>query len=339
MKIKNKKTEKKHKIIIATIDSFIFALGNGSKTGIDKFMTMVNSIIDDDFECEKSGYIGYAGGITLNKKMLLVGDEMQDLEENYVKAILKICRDRYVDFYMVADILQSIKTENNSFTFLSKTELLNTIKLIKPKSENNVMMFGSEKLINFVNDVIPFEKYGLPHIEKHVDNKDNGKKSNMTIFYGKTIYATDKDKCSINNEVQHIMNYYKEEVEKNKMKPNDFLIVTPFTKKNPLVEALYLKIREFWKQHYESEEYTQYSVFHKSEDGSTIDLVESDNATRIVSIHTSKGDGRNVIFIIGLTEDALKKYSEESNNLVYDSLLHVALTRMKKKIVYSCRTQ
>jgi hypothetical protein len=47
-------------------------------------MTMVNSIIDDDFECKKSGYNKYAGGITLNKKMLLVGDEMQDLDENYV---------------------------------------------------------------------------------------------------------------------------------------------------------------------------------------------------------------------------------------------------------------
>lgn len=332
IELKNKKTEKVHKIIIATIDSFIFALGNGSKKGLDKFMTMVNSIIDDDFECKKSGYNKYAGGITLNKKMLLVGDEMQDLDENYVKAILKICRDRYVDFYMVGDILQSIKTENNSFTFLSRTELPNTIKLIKPKSENNVMRFGSEKLINFVNDVIPFEKYGLPRIEKHIDNKDDGKKSNLTIFNGKTIYATEKDKCSINIEVQHIMNYYKEEVQKNKMKPKDFLIVTPFTKKNPLVEALHLEIREFWKQHYKSEDYTQYSVFHKSEDGSTIDLDESDKATRIVSIHTSKGDGRDVVFVIGLTEDALKKYSEDSNNLVYDSLLHVALTRMKKRL-------
>lgn len=332
IELKNKKTDKVHKIIIATMDSFVFALGNRTKKGIDKFMTMVNSIIDDDFECKKSGYNKYAGGIKLNKKMLLVGDEMQDLDENYVKAILKICRDRYVDFYMVGDILQSIKTENNSFTFLSKTELPNTIKLIKPKAENNVMRFGSEKLINFVNDVIPFEKYGLPHIEKHIDNKDDGKKSELVVFSGKTIHATDKDKCSINIEVQQIMNYYKEEVDKHKCKPNDFLIVTPFTKKNPLVEALHLEIRDFWKQYYKSEEYIQYSIFHKSEDGSTIDLYESKDATRIVSIHTSKGDGRNVVFVIGLTQDAFKKYSEETNNLVYDSLLHVALTRMKKRL-------
>ena len=332
IELKNKKTDKIHKIIIATIDSFIFALGNASKKGIDKFMAMVNSIVDNEFECKKSGYNKYAGGITLNKKMLLVGDEMQDLDENYVRAILKICRDRYVDFYMVGDILQSIKTENNSFTFLSKTEMPNTIKLIKPKPENNIMRFSSEKLINFVNDVIPFEKYELPSITKHIDNKDNGEKSDFIIFYGKSINVTEKNKCAINIEVQHIMTYYKEEVEKNEMKPNDFLIVTPFTKKNPLVEALHLEIREFWKQYYKTEEYIQFSVFHKSEDGSTIDLDESDKATRIVSIHTSKGDGRNVVFLIGLTENALKRYSEESNNLVYDSLLHVALTRMKKRL-------
>jgi hypothetical protein len=51
-----------------------------------------------------------------------------------------------------------------------------------------------------------------------------------------------------------------------------------------------------------------------------------------VSFHSSKGDGRNVVFIIGLNESALKRYSQESNNLIYDSLLHVALTRMKEKL-------
>lgn len=331
LNLKNKKTGKKHKIIIATIDSFIFALNSGKVRGIDKFMCMVNNIIDNNMEYKKSGYIKYAGGVTLNKKMLLVGDEMQDLDENYVKAIIKICRDRYVDLYMVGDILQSIKTEKNSFTFISTVELPNTLKLIKTKPENKIMRFGDKELINFVNDIIQFEKYNLPKIEKHPDNKDV-ENSKLTIFEGKTIYANSKDKNTINNEVQKIMYYYKEEVEKNNCKPKDFLIVTPFTKKNPLIEALHLEIREYWKNYYKSDNYIHYSVFHKSEDGTTIDLDESRNSTRIVSIHTSKGDGRNVVFIIGLTEEGLKIYSSESNNLIYNSLLHVALTRMKKRL-------
>jgi hypothetical protein len=295
-------------------------------------MAMVNSIIEDDFNCNSSGKSKYAGGITLNKKLLLVGDEMQDLDENYARAVLKICRDRYVDFYMVGDVLQSIKTEKNSFTFLAKTEFPNTMKLIRPVPENKVMRFGDTNLIDFVNSVVPFEKHNLPKIKKHQDNKDDGKNSSLIIFEGKTIYANSEDKCGINIEVQTIMNFYKDEVKNNNCKPEDFLIVTPFTKKNPLVEALHLEIRDFWKDFYKNNKYEHYSIFHKSEDGSTIDLDESKYSTRIVSIHTSKGDGRNVVFVIGLTEDALKKYSEEVDNLIYDSLLHVALTRMKKRL-------
>ena len=332
LNLKNKKTGKIHKIIIATIDSFIFALNNGMVRGIDKFMSMVNNIIDNDLGQKKSGHLKYAGGINLNKKMLLVGDEMQDLDENYVKAIIKICRDRYVDFYMVGDILQSIKNEKNSFTFMSNLELPNTIKLIKTIPENKIMRFGNKELIDFVNSIIPFEKYNLPKIEKHPNKSEDNQISKLTIFPGNTIYADSKDKNKINTEVQKIMYYFKKEVDENKCKPNDFLIVTPFTKKNPLIEALHLEIRDFWKKYYNSDKYEHYSVFHKSEDGTTIDLDESKESTRIVSIHTSKGDGRDVVFVIGLTEEALKIYSDESNNLIYNSLLHVALTRMKKRL-------
>jgi superfamily I DNA and/or RNA helicase len=121
--------------------------------------------------------------------------------------------------------------------------MLSTIKLIKPIPENNVMRFGDQNLINFVNNVIPFEKYGLPPIQKNVNYKDHGLKSDLVIFPGSTIYATDTDKNKINTEVQNIMKYYRQEVELNNCKPNDFLIVTPFTKQNPLIETLNLEIR------------------------------------------------------------------------------------------------
>jgi superfamily I DNA/RNA helicase len=166
------------------------------------------------------------------------------------------------------------------------------------------------------------------------------------------------------------MNYYEDEVSKNTRFPEDFLIVTPFTKKNPLVEALLLRLNIFWKIKFmedenhmtqwknklrdiknnntsitekdndnieriitlSNEDYNKYAIFHKSEDGSSIDLSESDYATRIVSCHTSKGDGRKVVFIIGFNESSIKKFSQISNNLIYDSLLHVAITRMKEKL-------
>ena len=74
------------------------------------------------------------------------------------------------------------------------------------------------------------------------------------------------------------------------------------------------------KNKYNDKEYIKHSVFHKS-DSISIDLTESDNATRIVSIHSSKGDGRPVVFCIGLSENSLKKFSNEPNNIIYE-LIH-----------------
>lgn len=333
--LKHKRTGELYKIIVATIDSFIYALVNGKPEGLDKFASMVNEIIDDEFKCSKNGHnnFGGKGGVYFNKQMLIVGDEMQDLEENYVKAILKVCGERYVDFYIVGDKLQSITNEHNSFTFLATAEFPPTIRLERPKAENKIRRFGGDELINFVNRLIPFEKYNLPPITLHPEMKDKDfSKNYVKIFEGKTIYANTDDKCSVNIEVQEILNLYIREVNEFDRKPEDFLIITPFTKKNPLVEGLNLRIREFWQERYGVDKYTYYSYFHKSEEGCSIDLNDSNNATRIVSIHTSKGDGRKVVFVIGLNEDALKKYSDESNNLVYDSLLHVAITRMKERL-------
>merc|ERR1711871_604930 len=180
-----------------------------------------------------------------------------------------------------------------------------------------------KKLVNFVNTIVPFFKYDLPNVcsFNETDTKDS-----LTIFPGTSIYSNDHDHSKIHNEIQAIMKHYINEVEINNYQAKDFLIVTPFASSNPLVDALNTEIRDFWKNKYNDKEYIKHSVFHKSESGTSIDLTESDNSTRIVTIHSSKGDGRPVVFVIGLSEEALKKFSYESNNLIYDSLIHVALT-------------
>src|SRR5690606_12209043 len=82
----NKKNNAERKIIIGTFDSFVWALGDKGCVGIDKFLQMVNSIIDSEIRCSNNGNVMYANGIKLNKKLLLIGDEMQDLHENYMNA-------------------------------------------------------------------------------------------------------------------------------------------------------------------------------------------------------------------------------------------------------------
>ena len=98
------------------------------------------------------------------------------------------------------------------------------------------------------------------------------------------------------------------------------------------IKKPYYKTIPYWKNHNTDDKYYQYCVFHKSEEGTSINLDDSAHATRMVSIKSSKGDGREVVFVIGITESGLKKYSGISDTLIYDSLLHVAITRMKKAL-------
>ena len=333
----NLKTHKICQIIIGTVDSFMYAIGNKQNTEIDKFEGLVNSIIDEHIETTSCGAINY-GGLKpkLFKETILIGDEEQDLKLNYAKAIIQIMRNRYIDVYIVGDKLQSISHEVNAFTYLLEHEFP-YIDKITYEFSNVCRRFSHPKLINFVNAMIPFNKYGLPEI-KMVCQKDDDEllKTPLTIFGGNIIYATDSDVNKINTEVEAIMKHYEREVVELGRLPKDFLIVTPFTQSNPLVDALQLAINVYWKMLDTCDEFKRYAVFHKSEDGSSINLNESDDATRIVSIHSSKGDGRKVVFVIGLNESGLCRFSGNSDSLIYNSLFHVAITRMKEKLYIRC---
>lgn len=313
------------KIIIGTFDSFVYALGNKNVEGTNKFLKMVNSIIDEELKCSEEGNIKYGdGNIRLCKRMLLIGDEMQDLHEDYMKAVIKITRERYVDFYAVGDKLQSISIEKNAFTFLDK-ELPKVIKKIQFPPSNICRRFINNGIIKFINFMVPFEKYNLPCITPYKDDD-----TNINSLH----FIQEDRNIDLHKQAIKIMDDYKKEVTENNRNPNDFLIVTPFVNTNPLVDFLHDRIRKFWKTKENKDKYEKYSVFHKSKEGSSIDLSESDNATRIVSIHSSKGDGRPVVFVIGINSSALRLYSEGEYNLVFDSLLHVALTRCKETLYF-----
>jgi len=359
-------------IIIATIDSFTFSIGNKHHTYFDKFEGLINSIIDGYIESRKCGAINFANvHPRLNKETLLVIDEFQDPPEYYGKAIVQIMLNKYIDVYIVGDKLQSISNEKNAFTYFLENEFP-SINIVKLEPTNICRRFTHPKLVEFVNFMIPFKKYELPQIIPYKSSENTIMEESIVFIKGKSIDSNsraEKNHENITNEIDKIMHHYENEVSKNNRFPEDFLIVTPFTKNNPLVEALLLSLNIFWKNKFmddeqhmigwknklerlkktnaniaekdidnierilnlSSEDYNKYAIFHKSEEGSSIDLSESDYATRIVSCHASKGDGRKVVFTIGFNESSIKKFSQ-TYNLVYHSLLHVAITRMKEKL-------
>lgn len=336
-------------IIIATIDSFTYSIGNKINKDLDKFKGIINSIINGHIETSECGVIKFGGlNPKLNKETLLVIDEFQDPPDCYAKAIIRIMRDKYIDVFIVGDRLQSISNEKNAFTYFLESEFP-FINVFKIEPTNICRRFTHPKLVEFVNYMIPFEKYILPQINPYIEKLDNNDYEPLIIFKGKPtnfINLNEDNEEIINTEVEKIMSYYQKEVYEYNRFPEDFLIVTPFTRNNTLVDALLLCINIFWKDKFTNEpeyvkkwrnninieEYYKYAIFHKSEEGSSIDLSESEYSTRIVSCHSSKGDGRNIVFLIGFTESALERFSQSKNNLVYHSLLHVGLTRMKEKL-------
>jgi hypothetical protein len=312
-------------IIIATIDSFFYCIGDKNVNTYNLFEGIVNSVLDnpiiDSFRFANKD-------IKLSDTMYVL-DESQDTPDIYGKALLKMLTETKITVYCVGDKLQSISNESNTFNYLIRC---NFPKYFEP-AINICRRFSHPQLVNFVNYMVPFSKYDLPLVTAYEKNH-NRYHDALTIIF-------ENNKINMEDRIEEIMNYYKKEVDENNYLPQDFLIVTPFVSNNPFISCLNSAINEFWIQKYQgsndsNETYISYSIFHKSEIGSSINLDESKDATRIVSIHSSKGDGRNCVFVIGLHETSLKTFSGLRDSLIYDSLLHVAITRMKKKLYITC---
>lgn len=303
-------------IIISTIDAFMYAIGDKTVQTYDYFEGIVQSIIDNSIDNK----IYFAGMNTQLSETLYISDETQDLKEMYGIALLKIMKETNMAVYAVGDQLQSISNEQNAFTYLMAADF----KLKSMETPINVCRrFSHPKLVEFVNYMVPFSKYKLPHISSHETKRYDHP---LTIIF---------EKNNNNDLIDEIMEHYKKEADAGYL-PKDFLIVTPFVSNNPMISTLNTAINQFWIERNGSETYETYSVFHKSEIGSSINLDESKETTRIVSIHSAKGDGRPCVFVVGLHETSLKIFSGLCDSLTYDSLLHVAITRMKCKLYITC---
>lgn len=338
----NKETENECKIIIGTIDSFMYAIGNKDTKDKDYFNGIVKSIKNGYVKTEKNGSIKYSQeNIKLNKKCLIIIDEAQDLGPEYIEAICSIMRNTYIDAYIIGDKLQSIWDDHNIHTFLECNDLPH-ITIEKSDGKNHVMRFHNDQFKDFVNDIVDFDKYNLPHITQICNNQtckyqhENNIKL-YNIFQIPSLRSDDTEtQEKMDKLIKKIIYYMDNEI----------------IKYNYLANRLEAKIQEFWMEKFNDKNYQnnvlvnnkywkkrinknkayKYIFLHKSDEEKSIDLRESENATRILSIHASKGNGCKVVFLFGLNQKALQIFSKDKCNLQYDSLLHVALTRQKKSL-------
>jgi hypothetical protein len=313
-------------IIIGTIDSFTYNMYDKSEQLSD--LDLYNEIVNQIHKGKLTNEIYYANTqIKIDNKTLIIIDEAQDLGKNYMDAFIKIVEITKADLYIIGDKLQSIWGENNIYTCIDQA----TAKINKSDGINQVMRFHNINFKYFVNTLIPYYKYNLPKIEKICDRPCKYVHEDIkpyTLFEMAPLYRTDVD--DMYKVINTILGYMRTEIETYNYSPNNFMFIFPILKKNTFAQILYLKLDKFWKERLNNNE--KHVYLHKSEPGTTINLKESVNATRIMSIHTSKGTGCEVVFVLGLSEHTLKIFSHKTDNITYNSLLHVAITRQKKAI-------
>jgi hypothetical protein len=255
--------------------------------------------------------------------------------------------DTNCDIHIVGDKLQTLEFEDNFLTSIIKENGLIeniTLKINTPININRRIKVNGMR--QEINSLIDFKKYELPEIECNKENEIQP--STIEIIETETIYANDKDIKKIDCFVKKILEKVEYEVNTNNYTPENFMFIFPIMKNNIIASELQTKLTEYWInkfnnneyiqsinnnywKNYKHVEYTQYVYLHKHTEGICINTNDSVNASRIMSIRTSKGDGREVVFILGVTEKSLKIVSDKKIGLVYDSHLHVALTRAKCK--------
>ena len=331
----HKETGRECNVIIGTIDSFCFNLSNSNAKGSDYFKGIINNITENGPSKLRNGYMSFGGQfINIGKKTDIWIDEVQDLPENYLHAMLKLMYETQCYMNVVGDKLQSLEFSNNFLTEID--EELPNIKVVIKEPVNDNRRIKVTTMGDKINEIIDYDKYGLPPIKCSKDIDKGVNNEPIKIIDSPTIYSNDEDSEKVQNFCDKIMEKYNYEVVTNDYLPKDFLIIFPIMKNNVLADELQSKIQHYWlTKETDDTIYTQYVYLHKHTEGSVINTNDSINATRILSIRSSKGDGRKVVFVLGVTERSLKLVSNNELGLVYDSHLNVALTRAKNQIYFA----
>jgi hypothetical protein len=297
----------------------------------------------------------------LGFQTLVIIDESQDLEKQYFDAFWKMLTIENFDVFLIGDELQSILSSENVFTHLKTNRNLYSNIIYDPNSSvNRVERFHNTIFKTFVNGIVNFEWYNLPKIidicprESSCGHTHKSNYDAVKMFQIPIIYASDYDDDKVSRCVDQIVGYFNNEINENFYGPQDFMIIFPILSNNLLSTRLSEKLQEFWDEKMKDKKYLKiiekdknwndknnkkkkFVFLHRSENNQPIDLEESKFSTQILSIHSAKGNGRKCVFALGLNDYALKIYSTNISdkykpNIIYDSLIHVALTRQKEKL-------
>ena len=349
------------KTIIGTVDSFVWAMHNRNykdPRAADMFKEVVDTIVRKHIVAKPDGVFRFGGeNLAFGRNVLIIVDEAQDLPIDYLRAFAVIVAATNVDMCCIGDKLQSIQTGANINMYTSTDvdkELRDNFDVAvvrDPSGVNTVMRFHDTRHMDFVNKLVQFDKYALPEISGICNLPQCRYAHNEPDVACVTLFQTYDTSVGYDANMfdfvcTQIKVYMDAEIARNAYEPNNFMFIMPVLKNKILPRRLNTYLQQYWEDKFNDAEYqaavspdvlakypatvaNRYVVFHEACAYGPTQLNESNNATRIMSIHAAKGTGREVVFLLDMKSQSLHNWTDD---LVCESMLHVAVTRQKKAL-------
>lgn len=313
-------------IIIATVDSFLYNfIDEESKKQLSQQLDTFKYAAQNFDEIERINH-NYKG-----KKIdcsTVYIDEAQDLHSSY-KIFIEQAAERYnFKIILVGDILQSIYYEHNLYSEIVKDPKW---KRIKQNEEYVCRRCKNYEIINFVNenihkkikdnDVIPIKQ----PIQKYSDclsvpdNKSNIKIYNCDIVYNNDIIIDIRD--SLYKTISEILEKHKDK------QPRSFAFLLPYIKHYSIssyLEKILIEKLGSVKVH-----------LFQAENGEPINLNKYPDCAKILTVHSSKGEGFDIVVSINIEPKIISRVYQHDNNfntLMCWSMMNIAYTRAKENL-------
>lgn len=343
-------------VFIITVDSAAYNLTKREKNfgnPLNMFRQLLEILISVD-STNQNGFVTLLGQEVLmhNSETIITIDEAQDLDSYYLEGFGHFCVRNHVDMCAVGDTVQTLDCTEASTLYLLRKKDLDFFKFgefFRCEASNVCRRNSDPVSIDVVNAIIDFKKHGVPEMTAF-EKKETIPDAVKLVWVGELQKNADDDE--VEDVIAIVIDELRNLVDTYGYFPWDFAVVTLFTKNNPLANRLATAAQEFFvnkmetdKEYYDkvsnhpnmegkdcSSEFIDWAFFHRSEEGTSIKLDDSKHGVRIYSTKSSKGDARKVVFNIGITEYGIKRFTPEFG-LVYDSYLHVSITRHSERFV------
>jgi len=354
-------------VFFATVDCFVYHLApkHVERESGDMFKNLAKAIKKAGPEVSGDGNGKFRGhDVCFNARALVCWDEATKLERHYLQALAKIMTTCSTDAVLAGDVMQSIEHSDNSLrlglTLRSDPRTVQDLfpyGTVEPIVGKYVRRFGKQ-LVEAMNTVVDFQRFGAvkPEAAEDVRRESEGE----CVVHATPRISFSSDSSVYLETVETIWQQFLCDVVELELLPHELLIVAPLVKVNPVMDELVSRLHEFWSEHLEKPEiraaallratgqdfYRVYdsldkneqrprwlACFHRSEEGRPVDTTRSKWATRAVSIHSSQGDGRRVVYVVTVNETALTCFTRgRRDTLEYESLWTVLMSRAKHRL-------